>query len=105
MPLGHQLLAYFLAVDLICTMWDLTRSCFSHLNGPQQARVLGCVVDRFSGQTLQCEITLLSTLLYGDDTTQAQNDVLLSCLANTTPGEYCFWASGSRSRTGCTNVM
>ncbi len=76
-----------LAAELIRAMWDVTRSCFVRLNGPQRTRMIKRAIRRRSGCVLRLDAALLTKLLYGDDTTQADCDELLRRLRETPIGE------------------
>ncbi len=65
------------SAEIICAMWDVARSCFVRLNGPQRTRVIKRAIRRHSGRVLRLDAALLTKLLYSDDTAQANCDELL----------------------------
>lgn len=67
-------------------MWDILRSLFIWLPEPQHLQVVARAVQRHSGWVLCLDHQLLTSLLYGNNMAQAQNDDLLMCLANLTIG-------------------
>ncbi len=69
-------------------MWDVARSCFVCLNGPQHMWVIERAIRRCSGCILRLDAALLTKLLYSDDTAQADCDELLRRLRETAIGEY-----------------
>ena len=69
------------------SLWDLTRTCFARLNGPQRVRVLEHLVGRHAGHVLQRDSELLTAALFGDDADQGRNDPLLVGINNTTLGK------------------
>ncbi len=72
---------------MVRALWDITRSCFVRLNGPQRTRVVECAVRRRSSHVLHLDISLLTVLLYGDDQAQSKSDELLVRLRDATIGE------------------
>ncbi len=77
---------------MIHAMWDITHSCFVCLPEPQRIHVMSCAIQCHSGFILCLDHELLTSILYGDDVSQARNDELLSCLANTAVSEFAHLA-------------
>ncbi len=76
------------SAEIICAMWDVAWSCFVCLNGPQCMRVIEWAICCRSGRILRLDAALLTKLLYGDDTAQADCDELLRRFRKTAIGEY-----------------
>ncbi len=82
--LGPFIVAF--PAELIRALWDLTRTCFAHLNGPQRVRVLKRLVSHHAGHMLQRDSELLTAALFGDNADQGRNDPLLVGIINTLLG-------------------
>ncbi len=75
---------------MIWVLWDICRSCFVRLSLNKCCRVLQRAIRRGSGFVLRLDHSLLVTLLYGDDTVQAETDELLVSLCDATTGSCRF---------------
>ncbi len=79
---------FFLSAEMIRALWDLTRSCFAQLNAPQCVCVLERLARHHSGCVLQRDAELLFIVLFGDDTTMSQGDLLLMGIRTTAYGMF-----------------